>query len=1346
MVVFNTNFSKMKILENLSIRNKLVALIVLPSLVLGYFLFKTIASEFDRRKVNIQTTQKVALIEQISILIHELQKEGNAAQVLAMDRPGERVSITEQQEQTDRAVSDLRKIYRKYKIASQGIDTLTTLSRYRRVIALFPEVAHQMNLNLLDEASNTLKSAENHEVKSQLESMLLLLHTKELLAQLRNLSLVILSNGPSEKDYRSFSNARGKYETSLYAFKKRASPPLLHYFNVNFEKAETVSRMNSMIDSLTQHRPERSPSINRETWSADVIGAINTLKNIEEFAFELIHETTNAESVSIQKELIKKITLASVGTILILFFGLIIIKSVVNSIKVVRAATERIINGDIDFALNVPSQDEMGQLVGSFNKMISVLKDYIQTADFIGKGDYGTDISLRSDNDVLGKALRSMRDNLNDLYKEKETRTWLLTGNNALNDKFREEKEVRSLAQDVITYIASYLSAQVGAVYLLENGRLNRVGSYAIDLKNIPEYFEVGQSLVGQAAQEKKSILFKQVPGDYVKITSGLGSALPTNIIVFPFFYVGRVKGVIELGASKEFTALDLEFLQLVGNNVASAFNSSQSRFKLKELLEETQRQAEELESQQDELKQFNDELLDKISSIEESENALKIQQEELQRSNAELEETANMLENEKQVLERAKIAIEDKAHNFESLSRYKSEFLANMSHELRTPLNSVLILTQLLLENKNGSLNDKELKYVDVIYNSGNELLTLINDILDLSKVESGKMEVTEAEVSVREILSDINMMFSEVAKNKSIEFKISVTDVRDEIIYTDKQRLEQILRNLLSNAFKFTASNGTVTLSVYKVSDSRLGLKKLSRIQDDILAFSVIDTGIGIPSDKQEIIFEAFRQVDSTDKRKYGGTGLGLSICRELADLLSGEIDLKSVEGKGSTFTFYLPMHAGSGNGLTLNTRSFHKSEIKSSAHSATEEKGEEAILEDLPSLKEKGRTILIMEDDKDFAQAILAVVRDRNYNGIIAHQGNTGLSYARHYKPDAILLDMKLPVMDGEEVIRQLKNDPELRHIPIQIISGYSLKKEAMKLGAFDFIKKPVKKEDLQNVFDKLEAFASRKYKRLLIIENNAEESKAMCDLIGNGDVECLPAFSIDEAYHKLNENTFDCVILDMGVSDSSGFEFLERIKSDPRLSQIPIIVYSAQDLTKEQSRRLGVLANTVVLKTALSHERLLDETSLFLHRVEANMPKEKQNIIRKLHRSDTVLRGKTVLIVDDDMRNIYSLTSAFEDQGMICLTAENGREALKVLNKNTAINIILMDVMMPEMNGYEATSEIRKSGNFAKVPIIALTAKAMKGDREKCLAVGMSDYITKPIDINQLLSLMRVWLYN
>jgi len=796
---------------------------------------------------------------------------------------------------------------------------------------------------------------------------------------------------------------------------------------------------------------------------------------------------------------------------------------------------------------------------------------------------------------------------------------------------------------------------------------------------------------------------------------------------------------------------LQMEFLTKIGENIAIVINAAQSRTKLKELLEETQRQAEELETQQEELKQSNEELQEKTELLEKSESAVKTQQEELQQTNEELEEKANLLEEQKEKLENAKMDIETKARELEVTSKYKSEFLANMSHELRTPLNSVLILAQLLAENKNSSLAAKEVEFARNIYNSGTDLLDLINEILDLSKVESGKMELDISAVPFTEVQSDITAMFSEVAKNKAIDFSFNVNGKGlKATIETDKQRLEQILKNLLSNAFKFTGKGGRVQLFIDNANKGEINFKNKKLYHAaSIISISVTDTGIGIPADKLGIIFEAFQQADGSTKRKYGGTGLGLSISRELANALGGEIHLQSEEGKGSTFTLYLP----SAFDPSIPDPAERSIEVKGKMEIPVQ-KGKKiqplAIAEgeaddDRYNIQDNDKVVLIMEDDKEYAQVLLSFARERKCKGVIAHEGNTGLSYARHYKPDAIILDMKLPVMDGAEVLKQLKMDPDLRHVPVQIISGYDRKKEGLELGAFDFMQKPISKNDLQNVFNKIEDFISKKLKKLLIVEDNEDQNNAIRELIGNGDVKCFSAYSGSTAYEMMVKDSFDCVIVDLGLPDMTGFDLLQKIKDNNDLRKTPIIVYTGKDLTKDESNKLNKLANTVVLKTVDSTERLLDETTLFLHRVESRLPKEKQNIIRKLHKTDEVLKGRKVLIVDDDIRNIYSLTNALEEEGLDCLTAENGKAALQMLAENPGIDIVLMDVMMPEMDGYDATKEIRSINKYAKLPIIALTAKAMKGDREKCLSVGMSDYISKPVNIEQLLSLMRVWLY-
>ena len=937
--------------------------------------------------------------------------------------------------------------------------------------------------------------------------------------------------------------------------------------------------------------------------------------------------------------------------------------------------------------------------------------------------------------------------------QESADRNWILTANFKLNEKIRGEQSETELSHSIINQLCSYLNMQIGAIYLLDNGRLNLAGSYAF---NLPDQetnaIQLGEGLVGQAAVEKKIILFTDVPDDYIRISSALGNAIPKNLIILPLLQEDMLKGVIEIGSVKEFSALQMEFLTNTGENIAIAISAAQSRRRLKDFLEETQRQAEELEVQQEELKQSNEELLEKTWLLEKSESFLTVQQEELQQTNEELEEKANLLEEQKEQLENAKMDIEQKAHELTVSGKYKSEFLANMSHELRTPLNSILILSQLISENKRKSLSEKEVEYAKNVYNSGTDLLTLINEILDLSKVESGKMELEIEDVKFTEIVADITAMFSEVAKNKSIElvFKLNEKKLKN-TIETDKLRLEQIVRNLLSNAFKFTGTNGKVVLSFDKVPASGLVFKNKKLLNAaDVVSIAVTDTGIGIAGDKFGIIFEAFQQADGSTKRTYGGTGLGLSISRELANALGGEILLQSEEGKGSTFTLYLPLKF---DASIVDPAEPGTSVIATYSETAEKNRNEEKriyaeddAIDDRYGLQSGDKIVLIMEDDRVYAEVLLAFARERSFKGIIAYEGNTGLSYARFYKPDAILLDMKLPVVEGADVLKQLKKDPDLRHIPVMVISGYDKKREGMELGAFDFLQKPVSKNNLQHAFDKIGDFINKKLKKLLIVEDNEMQNIAIRELIGNGDVKCYSAHSGSDAYEMILNENFDCMIVDLGLPDMTGFDLMQKIKDNNDLRKLPIIVYTGKDLSKEERNRLNNLAHTVILKTVDSNERLLDETTLFLHRVESHLPKEKQHIIRKLHKTDEVLRNKKVLIVDDDIRNIYALTNAFEENGLICLTAENGKIAMQMLAGQQGIDLVLMDVMMPEMDGYEATKEIRKISKFSKLPVIALTAKAMKGDREKCLDAGMSDYITKPVNIEQLLSLMRVWLYS
>ena len=936
-------------------------------------------------------------------------------------------------------------------------------------------------------------------------------------------------------------------------------------------------------------------------------------------------------------------------------------------------------------------------------------------------------------------------------------KNWVLSGISEINNTIQGEKELLALTRDIINKLATYLNAQVGAIYLIEREYvLKFTAGYAFKkINKDSDTINFGEGLVGQAALEKKSILFTQVPDNYLKINSGLGNVIPKNILVTPFVYEGRVKGVIELGSVLEFTELQIEYLNLVIESIAVAINSSQAREQTKKLLEQTQHQAHELEAQQEELRQTNEELLEQSQLLQASEEELKVQQEELLQTNAELKINAQLLEEKNDAIEQARQAVALKAEEIEANSKYKSEFLTNMSHELRTPLNSVLILAKLLADNKNNNLDEKQIEYARVICKSGNDLLTLINDILDLSKIEARKMDLEFEEAKISDIASDIKSLFTELAAEKKIGFKINIDKNTAPAIKTDKARLEQIIKNLLSNAFKFTPKGGTVELNITQdAGNIRFNNENLYKAKS-IIAFSVSDTGIGIPKEKQKLIFEAFKQADGSTSRKYGGTGLGLSISRELVNVLGGEIQIKSEEGKGSTFTVYLPSEAVEKNkpGNRKDQLVFEKENIeKEQKHLKPALPHEDEYLaneisDDRNNISTSDKVILIIEDDVNFAKILLDYTHEKGYKGIIAVQGDKGLSYARKYKPHGIILDMQLPVLDGWSILKILKDDPELKTTPVHIISAMDREKLGLGMGAVTYLKKPVDKNLLDKTFNDIAKTLSGGIKKVLIVEDNIIQNEAIVQLIKDNEknVLCIPATSAEEAHEKLQKEKFDCIILDLGLQDMSGFEFLEKLRKNKEYLNIPVIIYTGKDLTKEEEKKLKKYASTIVIKSARSYERLLDETSLFLHKIENadSGPSIRRKVLSG--KMEELLRNKTVLLTDDDMRNVFALITVLEEQGLKVISASDGKEALQKLKGHPEIDIVLMDMMMPEMDGYEAMREIRKQSKYKNLPILAITAKAMKGDREECLNAGASDYISKPINTDQLLSLMRVWLY-
>ena len=1346
----------MKFIQNLSIRNKLLLVSLVPLAALLYFLAYDVSDKITKRNNLRRVHDYVMEIEKIGDIIYSVQEErGYSIGYISSDGREEKSEMMNQRLQTDKAIAALTQLFKEQK-KDKRLVLLNTIGDIRSGINQFSINVDTManaytniSVHLLDEVNANYRSAQDPEIRNQTEAHFYLLNGIGFLAQLRmRMHIAILKKGFQGHEFADFASLKGRYELKLHRYYMNATPEQQAAFTTRMSNPAIVMA-KAMIDSVFNN-PGQAAVIPVNSWRINISTFLNELKGQEDISTLETRKLAEEKLAFISGAFLRGVIIVIVVIVLISLLLFYVIRSIVNSLSVIKTAADRIAMGETNIVIPATTKDEIGNLAASFNRMVEISKEYTIIAETIARGDYSPVIRIRSEADLLSKALKNMKQNLQKLSQENEVRTWMLTGAGELNNILRGDKGVEELAQDVINMLTPYFKAQVGTIYVAENDQLILAGSYAYShRKGNPNTFQFGEGLVGQAAREKKPIIFTEIPEDYVKVNSGLGQVTPKNIVVYPFLFDSYVKGVIEIGTVHEITDLDLQLLKIVTESIGIAFNSSQSRALQKELLEETQRQSEELEAQQEELKQTNEQLNEKTGMLERSEAELRAQQEELQQTNEELEEKANLLEEQKEKLELAKMDVENKARELESTSKYKSEFLANMSHELRTPLNSILILSQLLTENKSKSLSPKDIEFATNIYNSGSDLLTLINEILDLSKVEAGKIEIEINEVRVSELANSLKQLFTEMAKGKNIEFNIQYDEEQfPSPLQTDKQRLEQILRNLLSNAFKFTDRDGKIDVRIdVQRPEMPLRNEKLRKLPE-VVVFSVSDSGIGIPESKQGIIFEAFQQADGSNKRKYGGTGLGLSISRELAGALGGEIHLQSSAGKGSTFTLYLPLKFDS----AIVIRGEKNIEIRKPAAKAElpvipphVPSPQQEAEDDRYHLRDNDKTILIIEDDVAFAKVLLDIARNKGYKGILAHQGNTGLSLARYYHPDAIILDMKLPVLDGSEVLKLLKNDPELRHIPVQIMSGYDRRKEGLELGAFDFIRKPLTHDAVQEAFDRIQEFINRKLKKLLVVEDNKEQNKAIRELIGNGDIKSFSAFTGQEAYNMLQNERFDCIIIDLGLPDMSGFELMEKIKESEQLNKIPIIVYTGRDMNKDEARQLEKLANTVVLKTTDSTERLLDETALFLHRVESKLPKEKQQIIRKLHRTEEILKNKKVLIVDDDMRNIYSLTNVLEEEGMKCFVAENGKVAIDMLEQQPDVDIVLMDIMMPEMDGFEATMAIRRLNKFNKLPIIALTAKAMKGDREKCLEAGMSDYVSKPVNIDQLLSLMRVWLY-
>ena len=974
-------------------------------------------------------------------------------------------------------------------------------------------------------------------------------------------------------------------------------------------------------------------------------------------------------------------------------------------------------------------------LTGNVNLLAANLTTQVraiaEVATAVTKGDLTRSIQVEARGEVaeLKDNINTMIDNLRLTTDRNTEQDWLKTNLARFTNMLQGQRDLATVGRMLLTELAPLVNSQNGVIYLAEGeSGLKLLSAFADDRapNSHPERLHMGQGLVGQCAADARRMLIAQIPEKVVPITSGLFKAMPRNVIVLPVLFEGQVKAVIELASLGIFTDLQISFLDQLTASIGIVLNSIEATMQTEGLLTQSQNLATELQSQQRELQQTNEQLEQKAQQLEERNI-------EVERKNQEIEQ--------------ARRALEEKATELAAASKYKSDFLANMSHELRTPLNSILILGQQLGENPEGNLTTKQVEFARTIHSAGTDLMNLISDILDLSKIESGTVTVDIEEVFFSTLQDMVVRPFRHEAENRHLSFDVDLDPRLDRGMVTDPKRLQQVLKNLLSNAFKFTEQGG-VRLSIRQVNSGWSPDHPVLSNAPHVVAFEVSDTGIGIPPEKQKIIFEAFQQADASTNRRFGGTGLGLAISRELATLLGGEIQLRSAAGVGSTFTLYLPLKyvaAVSSVSSAQTTISPPPATLALTAIRMTERPVEQVVADDRPILEPGDATLLIVEDDPHYARILADLAHNAGFKVLMAMRGADALALAREYQPTAVSLDVFLPDMLGWTILSQLKRDPLTRHIPVQIVTLDEDRQHGLARGAFSFVTKTSTTDDLKAAITRITDFVKPRRRRLLVIEDSRAEQLGISELLSHDDIDVVTASTGAEALKILREQQIDCAVLDLRLPDMSGFDVLEAIRDDAMLPDLPVIVFTGKELSLDEDAQLHGMARSVVVKGVESPERLLDETALFLHRVVADLPAEKQKMLERLHNSDDDLLGKTVLLVDDDARNIFALSSVLERRGMNVLTATTGKEAIDLVVSNPTLAIVLMDIMMPEMDGYQTMEVIRANPAFRRLPIIALTAKAMKGDREKCLQAGASDYLAKPVNTEQLLSALRMWLH-
>ena len=1126
--------------------------------------------------------------------------------------------------------------------------------------------------------------------------------------------------------------------------------------NVKGEFLELKNTINTMVDQLSSFASEVT-RVAREVGTegelggqAKVKGVAGTWKdltdNVNSMAGNLTSQVRNIADVTTavaKGDLTKKITLDGKGEVLELKNTINIMVDQLSSFasEVTRVAREVGTEGELGGQAKVKGAagtwkdltDNVNQLAANLTTQVRAIAE---VATAVTKGDLTRSIDVQAQGEVaaLKDNINEMIRNLKDTTHKNTEQDWLKTNLAKFTRILQGQRDLETVIKLILSELSPLVSVQYGAFYLMQAGdvggarpTLRLLGSYGYKEHKTPQQsFSLGESLLGQCAVDKKRIILT-VPSDYINISSALGSAIPKNVAIFPVLFEGQVKAIIELASFDSFSDTHLVFMEQLTESIGIVLNTITANMRTEDLLKQSQSLTTNLQTQQVELKESNEALEDKA-------HLLSKQKDEIEAKNQEVE--------------LAKKSLEEKADQLALTSKYKSQFLANMSHELRTPLNSLLILAKLLYQNQEGNLTDKQIEFAKTVHSSGSDLLALINEILDMSKIESGMITVEIGDLDFNALRDYVDRNFRQVALDRGLEFHITLADGLPKSILTDAKRFQQVLKNLLSNAFKFT-ERGSVTLNIGLAPKGRVYENPILQSSETVFAFSVSDTGIGIPADKRKIIFEAFQQADMTTSRKYGGTGLGLTISREIAKLLGGEIHVEGGSLSGSVFTLFLPESYVPVTQLSPSKelRPESISQLRSASISPVTRIERVSAVQEMPDDRESispgDKVLLIVEDDSHFARIILETAREVGFKGLVAERGDRALELAQKVRPDGIMLDIRLPDMNGWRVLDLLKHDPTTRHIPVHVVSVEGDEARPAHMGALACLEKPVTKEALSRALTSIKDFIDRKVKKLLIVEDNDVQRNAMVAFVGGGDIGVTAVATGAEALEALRSEKYDCMVLDLGLSDMTGFTLLEELHKDVSLRQLPVIVYTGKELSPKQEARLKKLAKSIIIKDAQSPDRLLEETSMYLHRPETILADDKRSIIEKMRLEDPALANKTVLIVDDDMRNIFALTSLLEQHKVNILNSESGKGAIKILQSTSGIDVVLMDVMMPDMDGYETMQAIRKIPKFQHLPIVALTAKAMKGDREKCLEAGASDYITKPVDIPQLLSMLRVW---